>query len=446
MVQMYPERESKSLDFKVTPPKFSKLYETCVAFANGAGGQIIIGVEDASRKIIGINEEIRTRIYDEFSSSLYDVSSPGLIPHIYEKKYGDKSVLIIQIFASNKKPCFIKSKGNRDGVYIRVGANTKKADDHTIEELYRENKRINYEEESIIDLGPKELEADKIKNYYQKKVNEKRLIVDKFLKESNLTNNQSKPSIAGILLFNSKPDEYIPEALIRCTRFAGNSGRNIIQSEEIRGSIDEQVEQSYKLVQSWISRNYQLQGTKMKFETLIPEEALREAITNAVIHRKYSIAGAIKIAVYEDHMEIFSPGALPDIVNINNLGDGTSYARNPVLIRAFRKLGLVESLGSGVRLILDSCKAKQLKEPEYIEDGDYVKVIFSFEKIKLSSTDDFTAIKEFLQEKQSATIQELSSYLGVSRNTVTRKLNSLIEQNKVIRIGQTRSTRFQLHH
>ena len=375
------------------------------------------------------------QMVDEFPNSLYDSSSPPLVAKIYEKQISNKSILIIQISASNRKPCYLKSKGIPNGVFIRVGANTRKADEASIEELIRENKGLHFDEETIHKTDKKLFDKNKIINLYQRNVENERLILDRLLKDNLAT-------VSGILLLNKKPDNYIPEVLILCTRFAGDKGRNIIQREEITGPIDEQVEKSYLLIKSWLSRNYQLKGSKMTSETLIPEEALREVLINAVVHRKYSITSPIKISVYEKHLEIFSPGSLPDLINLNSLGDGTSYARNPHLVKAFRKLGLVESLGSGIRLIKESCKAANLKDPEFLEDSDYLKVIFYFDKVTPIQETDENKILQYIENHQSATVQDLVQYLELSRNTVSKRLKDLESENKIMRIGQTRATKF----
>ena len=92
---------------------------------------------------------------------------------------------------------------------------------------------------------------------------------------------------AGILLFADNPSKYIPEAHVICTRFEGTEGRNIIQTEEVTGPIAKQIDTSFNVVSSWIRRDYKLERARLKAHTLIPEIALREAITNALVHRKY---------------------------------------------------------------------------------------------------------------------------------------------------------------
>ncbi len=92
---------------------------------------------------------------------------------------------------------------------------------------------------------------------------------------------------------------------------------------------------------------------------------MREAVMNALIHRKYTIPGATKIALYADRLEIFSPGGFPGLVSVSNLGDGTTYLRNHVVANIARKMKLVEKIGSGIRLIFDSCRDAGLKRPRY---------------------------------------------------------------------------------
>jgi predicted HTH transcriptional regulator len=414
-----------------------------VAFANGAGGTVIIGVNGKTREIIGIDDSIRNKIYDEFPNSLYDSSSPSIFANIYEKNFGDKSVIIIEIPPSNKKPCFIKSKGIPKGVFVRVGSSTRRANEHVLEELYRDSKRISYDEE-LVEADLSILASKNIKAFYKKNIDEERLQRDKFISQTAPGRTTYKPTVAGTLIFCEDPSEYVTEAVILCSRFRGSEGRNIIQTERITGTLEEQVNISFELVKSWLQRDYKLEGIRLKAKTIIPEAALREAIINAVVHRKYSILGAIKITLYYDHLEIFSPGCFPGLININNLGDGSTFFRNPNIAKAFRKLGLIETLGSGVRLIFDSCKKAKLAMPKYHEEGDFVKLCFSFDKERDENLQDEEAILEFLNDKEEANINELAQYLRISRNTVSKKVGNLIKLGKVIRLGHTRSTRLKI--
>ncbi|MGA8165414.1 MAG: ATP-binding protein [Waddliaceae bacterium] len=439
----FNERESKVLELKSSLPKFETLIKTCIAFANGVGGRIVIGVEDATREICGIDEKIRQRIYDEFPNSLYDSTSPNLLAQIYEKNVNEHSVIIIKIPQSIKKPCFNKKEGIPKGIYLRVGSGTRRATKEYIEELMRESRRISYDEEPIqhpIEILSKEL-LDPVFGSSQTK---RRLVSEKVITQSLVNPETFSPTVAGVIHFCENPQEYIPEASILCTQFRGIDGRDIIQTQEVTGNLEQQADVSLKLIESWISRHFNLQGVKLMSQPIVPHEALREAIINALIHRKYFIPGAIKVAVFDDHIEIFNPGGFPGLVDVNHLGDGTTFLRNPNIARLARKLGMVEKMGTGIKLIFDSCKKASLRTPEFHEEGDFVKVVFFFQPLKELELSDEESILKIAKLKTKLTITEVVDYLGVSRNTATRKLNQLIKQKKLLRIGKGPSVRYIL--
>lgn len=439
----YTERESKLIELKSIVPNFNALVKTCVAFANAAGGKIIIGVDDKSHEIIGVSDKDRNKLYDDFPNSLYDSTSPSLIAQIYEQNFGEHSVIIIEIPASPRKPYFIKSKGIKDGTYIRVGSSTRKATPEYIEDLTREAQRISYDEE-IIHQNSDILSEEFLHAFLGNRITKKRLLAERIIAEQTANKEYYAPTVAGTLMFTENPHEYIPEALIRCTQFKGIEGRNILQTQDITGPLDIQASASLKCVMQWITTHYALQGAKLKQQTPIPLEALREAIINALLHRKYNIPGATKIAVYDDRVEIFSPGCFPGLIDINSLGDGTTFLRNPVLVRLAYQLNLVETRGTGIRLIYDSCKKAGLKQPVYHEEGDFVKVVFPFEPDVLAYKNESKAILDFIKLKGEITAPELAGYLSVSHNTAIRKLNQLIDAKQIKKIGQGPAVRYAL--
>ena len=444
MDYIYPDRESKSLEFKSKIPSFHSLIKTCVAFANGAGGKLVIGVDDQTRKILGTDDATRNRIYDEFPNSLYDATSPSLLVEIYEKRFDDISVIVIDVPYSIRKPVFIKSEGIPKGIYLRAGSNTRRANSDYIEELMRENKRIHFDEEPIqaeFDI----LSNDLLKTVFRKIATEQ-LLIEKVITRSVNHPQKLYPTVAGVLAFCETPEAYLPEAVIHCSRFAGTDGRNIIQSEEIKGSLEQQIDKSFSLVKSWIIRDYKLFGVKLKGKSIVPEIALREAIINAVIHRKYWIPGAIKIALYDNRLEIFSPGNFPGLFDLNHLGDGSTYLRNPNLARIARRLGLVEKLGTGIRLMFESCANAGIAKPVFIEGADSVKVIFSFLPAEKEYASDEEKLLELFQARPELKPHEVEEYLHISRNTATRKLNILLKSGKIRREGHGPAVRYILIH
>lgn len=444
MAYQYTERESKSLEFKSKLPNFDKLVKTCVAFANGIGGRIIIGVDDKTREVVGVDDDVRHRVYDEFPNSLYDMTSPALLAEIYEQAFDDKSVIIIHIPSSIKKPVFIKKEGMPHGVYLRAGSSTRKATPEYIEELMRENKRICFDEEAVqVGEYTQILSKDLLKDIFGK-IDREQLLTEKIITPSIVDIKKYYPTITGILFFNKSPEQYIPEAYIHCTRFSGIDGRNIIQTEEMRGTLVRQIDHSFQLVTSWLQRDYDVRDTRLRSKIMIPYISLREAIVNAAIHRKYTIPGAIKIAMYDNRLEIFSPGNFPGLMGLQHLGDGTTYLRNPHIARMARRFGLVEKLGTGIKLILDSCRKAGLQVPIFEEGADSVKVIFSFALRKQDDASDSENLLMLFKAHQELRLREVESYLDVSRNTATRKLNQLIKDGKIHRLGRGPSVKYIL--
>lgn len=440
---IFPERESRLLEFKSQSTDFTSLIKTSIAFANAAGGRIIVGVDDKTRQVIGISEKERMRLHDDFPNSLYDSVSPNLIPLVYDQNFGKETVTIIEIPASPKKPYFIKSSGAANGTYIRVGFSTRKANDEYIQDLVRESHRITFDEEII--HQPLDILSDELlKRFYGKSVTKRRLLADKVLMGASANKEILAPTIAGILIFTEDPHLYVTEAVMRCTRFRGKEGRDIIRTEEITGPIEQQAETSLKILKGWLATDYELEGARLKERLPIPEIALREAIINALLHRKYNIPGAIKIAIYDDRLEVFSPGCFPGLIDINNLGDGITYLRNPVLVKIARQMKLIETLGTGIRLIFDSCTKAGIKSPVFHDEGDFVKVIFYFQPSIDRRKTESELILSFLNVAKEATAAQISDYLSVSRNTAIRKLNLLVQENQLIKIGKGPAVKYKL--
>ncbi|MFH1653114.1 MAG: RNA-binding domain-containing protein [Pseudomonadota bacterium] len=432
---IYPERESKLLEFKERLPKLSSLVKTCVAFANGSGGKIVIGVEDRTRKIVGVDFDDIDRCYESFSNVLYDSVSPTLTPEIYEQNINGHNVIIIKINPGNKKPYLIKGEGLPKGVYIRTGSNTRRATDEYIEELVKEQKRINFDEE-LSGASGDELNEDLLKHIYGKTITDNLLLRERVLQLNSA--RQLSPTNAGLLIFGNRPEEHIPEASIICTVFRGTKGRDIIQTREILGPIPEILETSLQLISQWLEQNYSLSGSRYSGKPVIPIAALREAITNALIHRKYFIRGAVKVALFQDRLEVFNPGNFPGTISLENLGDGSTYLRNPLLAKFARKFKLIEKLGSGIRLIFEECAKASLKKPQYNEDGDFVKVTFFMQKEFSSDIPIEEKLKKLLEERETLRVHEALMFIDVSRNTITNAFNALIKKKLVKRIGKGR--------
>lgn len=234
--EFYLERESKTLEFKENIPQKNQLIKICVAFANGAGGEIVVGVEDTTGRIVGITDEVRDQIFEDVANSIFDSISPQIMPEIYEKNINGKRIVFIKIFPGSKPPYFIKKEGSKKGVYFRAGSSSRRADDEFIEDLYRYQKKTFFDEEST-DVPIELLDKNLLLDFYESKYKEESLVMDKIAVRSLTNPKKLFATNAAILFFTQNPEIYIPESIIICTWFKGKIGRDSNKTIELTGPI-----------------------------------------------------------------------------------------------------------------------------------------------------------------------------------------------------------------
>jgi ATP-dependent DNA helicase RecG len=437
----WKEKESKTLEFKSVPPRGDQIARTCVAFANGVGGEILIGIEDETGYVCGVEEDLVTDLLTRLPNSVYDSVSPPLLPHASLQNVQGKTVVRLHVFPGSRKPYFVSSLGPEKGVFVRAGASTRRAHPELLADLIREGRNTSFDEEAS-GYSSDVLSADLLSGFFGGNYTTRQLLADKIAVRLPANPELIEATWAGILLFSEHPEEYVSEAQILCTRFQGTRGRDIIQSVNLCGPIPVLAAAAQRLLEEWLARDIKIRGFVREASSVIPEIAIRETIMNALIHRKYTIPGPIKIALYEDRLEIFSPGAFPGLVSLKTLGDGTTVLRNPRITAITRKMKLVEKLGSGIRSVLEACDAAHLERPRYDEGPDFVKVTFMFrERVEpLESLDD--AISRLLSRNRELRVEDLLMDRKESRNTITRRLNEWIKRGRLVRIGQGRGTRY----
>ncbi|MBF0360293.1 MAG: putative DNA binding domain-containing protein [Oligoflexia bacterium] len=456
---VYPEKESKILEFKEMLGDLNKIIRTCTAFANGVGGEIIIGVEDKSRKIVGVSTNDEKIFYQSIANKIYDCIVPTIVPEIYEKNFSNKNVLIIRIHPGSKKPYFVKQEGTPKGVYIRIGPHTRNADEVYIRELIDSNFNATYDAR-IVNTDTHNVNIENIIDYsLLKEIYIGTKITKSFLEREEICKKnqlgQLLPTNAAVLMFSKNPQNFISESVVLCTHFKGISGRDVIQTREISGGIPLIVHETISLLASWTERNYTLNITtnntnnnikgRYQGKHLIPLLCLREALINALIHRKYFIPGPVKIALYDDRLEIFSPGAFPSTITPENIGDGSTYLRNPLLAKFARKFHLIEKLGSGIKIIFDECAKAKLTPPQFREDGDFVKIIFSFHHHETKDlTIDEIILKLLKANNHNVKPEDVQKLTTVSRNTISNAFKRLLDKKQITRYGKGRGVYYKL--
>lgn len=365
--------ESKTIEFKRDLSSLDTILKTIVAFANTAGGTLIIG-KSADGVLVGIKDVFKAE--EALANSISDNIRPAILPDIEIATVEGKDLLVVKV-AHWKAPFFIKKEGMPKGVYVRLGSTSRPASSDLISEIQRSFLTLSYDQQSLPDLSQDALDKTKIYEVFrQKEINNEKLISLGVLAYSG---NRLVPTIGGMILFgkSSHREQAIPDARVSCARFLGETKTHILDRFEMEGSIIEAIHE----VPKFIRRNTRLAAS---FQTMYridipeyPEVAVREALINALAHADYSIRGShIHIAIFSDRLEIQNPGMLPLGFTIEDLKAGVSRIRNRTIAKVFRQLQLMEEWGSGYKRMIENCKSGGYPEPQWEELPAAMRVTF----------------------------------------------------------------------
>ena len=376
--KFFQQPEGRRLEFKEKLPSKADLCKTVIAFANDAGGVLYIGIKDSPRKVIGLLEDKLFIIEEQISNLVFDNCSPLINPDISIINIDNKLVLKVQVYRGGNTPYFLKSKGKTKGTYIRIGSSNREANDEIIQEMERLKRHISFDSEPVFDVKT-DINIDKVKSFYQKTteseldtISLKKLLLLKSYRD------ELKPTNA-LLLISDDPlkQQFFPYAKIECARFKGTTVDTFIDRKTMDGNILEQIEQTYEFVLRHINQSAVTEGVYTKTKWQYPIKAIREVIRNAVIHRDYSLIGKdIKVAIYDDMVEITSPGKLHPSIDFSDMEVRQSEIRNRVIAPFFKHLGLIDQWGNGLTLIADELKKYDMIELKWFEVGMQFQVQF----------------------------------------------------------------------
>ncbi len=465
--EILKQPEGRKIEFKEALPSRADLCKIAVAFANDAGGEVFIGIKDKPRKVIGLPEEKLIEIEERISNIIHDNCYPVILPDISFVNYKGKHVLKVTIYKGNDPPYYLKNKGKERGTYIRIGSVNRIANKEIIEELERQKQNISFDSLPVYSKEAGELDISLFKKQFKEITGEK--LTKTVLNKLNLVvENQGKkfPTNALVLLSNDEiRKQLFPFAKIECARFKGTIPGDFIDQKTIDLPLSFQPEEAYKFVLRNISRGSTYEGVYRKDRWEYPITAIREVIRNAVIHRDYSLKGKdIKIAIFDDKIEITSPGKLMPTIDFNDMESGQSDIRNRTLAPVFKKLGIIEQWGNGLRLIAEELKKYPDIEMKWSEPGFAFRVTFvktDYEKQGKEVTDDYgrlwtitddygrLTIEEkkillFLLDNEKISRREAMKLLNLGKSKVFEILNALTEKGYLERKGKGRSTYYVL--
>ncbi|MBU2651645.1 MAG: putative DNA binding domain-containing protein, partial [Bacteroidetes bacterium] len=346
--------EGRRLEFKERMPSSSDLTRTIVAFANDAGGELFIGIKDDPRELTGIPEEDLLKIEEQISNIIHQNCHPVIVPDITFHADDRKHFIRVKIYRGSNTPYFLKKKGKREGTYIRVGSTNRSADENIIEELERQKRNVSFDSELVHNAALPANSLQVFREFYHEKSGEKldEVTLQKLLLVKDYQ-GKTLPTNALILFSESSLRfEIFPYAKIECARFKGITPDTFIDQKTVDTNISLQAEHAYDFVLRHVNKGAEVKGVYTESRWEYPVKAIREVIRNAVAHRDYSLTGKdIKVAIYDNMIEVTSPGKLPPSIDYNDMEARQSEIRNRVIAPVFKKLGIIDQWGRGLKLI-----------------------------------------------------------------------------------------------
>jgi ATP-dependent DNA helicase RecG len=291
--------ESKTLEFKRDLSSPVPLLKTLVAFANSAGGRLVLGVAD-DRKIIGIADPLDEE--ERLANLIADSIAPRLVPNIELATVDGKTLLTVEVFLSGTRPHYLKSAGIERGAYVRLGSTNRQADAQLIAELQRGVAGVSFDAIPMPGLSADALDWKAIQRDF-----EGRRPVDARMLQSLriLVADQGRivPSQGGVLLYGLDRRQHFDDAWIQCGRFIGNDKSDIFDHIDIQDPLPKAVDEIMLFLKKHAMRGADFSSIRRKDIWSIPVKILREVVINALVHADFSRRGSpTRVAFYDNRI------------------------------------------------------------------------------------------------------------------------------------------------
>ncbi|MCK4402010.1 putative DNA binding domain-containing protein [bacterium] len=435
--------------------QINEIINTISAFSNTEGGKIFIGVSNTG-KIAGV--QIGKGTIENLTNSISQHTDPKIHPRITTKKIKNKEIIIIDVKESSDH--LVLAFGRP---YKRVGRSTIKMSKDEYESLILEKHKdkLQFDKDICEGAKQKDIDSKRVKAYLKlreenRNISSKiKMPLDQFLLNVKAIRNK-KPTNAGILFFGKDPLNFISHARLRLVRIKGvKIYGNILDRLDCNGTLWEMVDDG----EEFIRKNIRLLGFRTdksfrrddKFE--YPIRALREAVINGLIHRNYFNPADVRVFIFDDRVEIISPGPFPKGVTPNK---PQHRPVNKILSELMYDIGYIEKYGSGIYLENELCLKNGNKKPVYEITSIQTKVIFK------SQVKDVTVVEideevlkelnkrqrkaiEYLKEHKKITNREYRELNQIGKVMAVKELNQMIEKKILGLVGKGRAVKYKLN-
>ncbi|MFA9466717.1 MAG: RNA-binding domain-containing protein [Velocimicrobium sp.] len=407
------------------------LKKEIVAFANTSGGTIYIGVQD-SGEIIGVDNT--DFVMQQISNSLRDSIRPdvSMFTNIELAQEDKKFFIKVTVSQGTKKPYYLSDKGLKPtGVYVRSGTTSAPASEDAIRMMIKMTDGDSFEENRSL---VQELTFNRLGEELQKRGLE---FTEVQMKNLGILSSDDIYTNMGLLVSDQCKHS------IKFAIFQGTDKLVFKDRKELTGSLFAQLTDAYKTIDFY-------NGIKATFHDLLraderdyPEDAVREALLNAIVHRDYSFSGSTFINLYSDRLEIISLGGLVSGLSLEAAMMGASQPRNEKLAALFYRMKLIEAYGTGISKII-SCYKGLTVQPKFENVEGAFRVVLPNIHAKVLSVEEqkYLPILRLYDNQKEITRSDVEEVLGSGTTHAINILKEMLDKDLILKVGNGRLTRY----
>jgi ATP-dependent DNA helicase RecG len=439
--------------------KLNELAELLVAFANAQGGSIVVGASGrAQPRLEGLNDAAAAR--EAVLEAALVCTPPLVLPMPELATHEDKTLLLVNV------PPGMPHVYSLHGKYLqRQGMTNQPLLPDELRRLLNDRGEVGWDRLAPEDASMEELDTPRVAAYLERiradPGSDPATILVRRGCLARQPDGSTRPTNAGLLLFGSTIEQRFPQAEITLVHYHGSDMADEFEREDVRDTLPEAVRRAERWLMEHMRKGSRMVGLERQDWTQFPPPAVREALVNAVAHRDYSIRGeGIRIALFADRLECYSPGRLPGHVTLDNIID-ERFSRNETLVQVLADWGLIERLGYGIDRMLLQMQQAELPPPTFRETTAGFLVILQGQPQAVAAgvgptIDTSEWERQGLNERQIAALLHLQEHRritnrdvqeqapDVSAETIRRDLADLVERGLLLKVGERRATYYIL--
>jgi len=342
--------ETSTVQFKREFGNPEQIAAEIIAFANVKGGTIIFGIEDKTGEIVGMDSAALQKANNQLTAIVNDMIIPqiGFLTEVVH--VGDKMVLLVHVEEGYAKPY----KNNNGAIWVRKGSDKRRLTDNSeIIRMFQQSGLIHVDELPVRDTGVDDVDADKVRDYLKlllPNANASGWTFNNVLYENLGIIKKAQMTLGGLMFFAKDPQRYARSFHVKAVSFFGNSigGSHYRDSRDLYGTIPKMYLDSMSFFNMNLKQTQNGQNFNSTGILEISKAALEELVQNALIHRDYTKNAPVRLLIFDDRIEIISPGSLPNGLTVENIKMGTAALRNNLLASYASKTIMYRGLGSGI--------------------------------------------------------------------------------------------------